>query len=264
MLSHDVTERERAEAMRRDFVANVSHEIRTPLTVLAGFLETLRNLPLTEAEQQRVLTLMAQQAERMQTLVSDLLDAGAARGQPAPGRRPLVGVDACCGAVEAEARALSGRAAHASPSSAPARRRIAGAEAELQSALGNLVSNAVRYTPDGGRIDVAWQRRRQRRAARSPSPTPAPASRASTSRGSPSASTASTAAARARPGGTGLGLAIVKHVVQRHGGELDIDERARQGLDLPARLPRPRCACASTCRRGRRAPAAGDGGRTTL
>ena len=52
MLSQDLTERERADAMRRDFVANVSHEIRTPLTVLSGFLETMRNLPLTEVEQQ--------------------------------------------------------------------------------------------------------------------------------------------------------------------------------------------------------------------
>ena len=73
LLSRDVTALEQAEAMRRDFVANVSHEIRTPLTVLAGFVETLQALPLTEQERERYLALMAQQADRMQQLIGDLL-----------------------------------------------------------------------------------------------------------------------------------------------------------------------------------------------
>ena len=84
VLSQDLTERERSEAMRRDFVANVSHEIRTPLTVLSGFLETMRNLPLTEVEQRRVITLMTQQAERMANLVSDLLTLAQLEGSPRP------------------------------------------------------------------------------------------------------------------------------------------------------------------------------------
>ena len=73
LLSRDITAVEQAEAMRRDFVANVSHEIRTPLTVLAGFVETLQTLPLDDEERQRYLGLMEQQAQRMQTLVNDLL-----------------------------------------------------------------------------------------------------------------------------------------------------------------------------------------------
>src|SRR5258705_539441 len=91
VLSQDITERERNDAMRRDFVANVSHEIRTPLTVLSGFLETMGNLPLTEVERRRVLELMSQQTVRMQTLVGDLptLDrALLSRGwQPVAGHR---------------------------------------------------------------------------------------------------------------------------------------------------------------------------------
>ncbi|MEO7336464.1 MAG: phosphate regulon sensor protein PhoR, partial [Caldimonas sp.] len=67
VLSQDITERERSDGMRRDFVANVSHEIRTPLTVLAGFIETMTNLPLSDAERKRVLVLMTQQADRMAT-----------------------------------------------------------------------------------------------------------------------------------------------------------------------------------------------------
>ena len=73
LLARDVTALEQAEAMRRDFVANVSHEIRTPLTVLSGFVETLQTLSLMPEEQQRYLVLMAQQAARMQSVVQDLL-----------------------------------------------------------------------------------------------------------------------------------------------------------------------------------------------
>src|SRR5213075_701125 len=72
LLTRDITALEQAETMRRDFVANVSHEIRTPLTVLAGFVETLQNLPLDAQEHGRYLHLMSQQAQRMQTLVNDL------------------------------------------------------------------------------------------------------------------------------------------------------------------------------------------------
>ena len=70
--------------MRRNFVANVSHEIRTPLTVLAGFVETMSQLPLSEAERKRVLVLMTAQAQRMQALVADLLTLAQLEGSPRP------------------------------------------------------------------------------------------------------------------------------------------------------------------------------------
>jgi two-component system phosphate regulon sensor histidine kinase PhoR len=84
MLTQDITERERNDAMRRDFVANVSHEIRTPLTVLSGFIETLGSLPLSEVERRRVIELMAQQTQRMQSLVADLLTLAQLEGSPRP------------------------------------------------------------------------------------------------------------------------------------------------------------------------------------
>ena len=84
LLSRDITMVEQAEAMRRDFVANVSHEIRTPLTVLSGFVETLQTLELSDAERSGYLELMALQAERMQTLVSDLLTLSKLEGSPPP------------------------------------------------------------------------------------------------------------------------------------------------------------------------------------
>ena len=93
VLSLDVTDRERNEAMRRDFVANVSHEIRTPLTVLAGFIETMASLQLTEAERKRVLHLMQQQTTRMQTLVGDLLTLAQLEGSPRPAADHWIALD---------------------------------------------------------------------------------------------------------------------------------------------------------------------------
>src|SRR5664280_109952 len=107
VLSQDLTERERADAMRRDFVANVSHEIRTPLTVLAGFVETLQTLPLDEQERERYLALMAQQADRMQTLVSDLLTLSRLEGSPPPAVSDWVSMPALMRQLEQEGRALS-------------------------------------------------------------------------------------------------------------------------------------------------------------
>src|SRR6185369_5788071 len=107
VLSRDVTAMEQAEAMRRDFVANVSHEIRTPLTVLAGFVETLRTLPLEEPERQRYLQLMDQQAQRMQTLVNDLLTLSKLEGSPPPGIGDWMPIATLTAQSEQEARSLS-------------------------------------------------------------------------------------------------------------------------------------------------------------
>ena len=157
VISQDITERERAEAMRRDFVANVSHEIRTPLTVLAGFIETMATLKLSDVERQRVLQLMTQQAVRMQELVSDLLTLAQLEGSPRPPGDRWVALDPLLARVEADALALSnGR--HAIAFARATGVQVAGAEKELLSAVVNLVNNAVRYTQDGGRIDlVHWR-----------------------------------------------------------------------------------------------------------
>ena len=107
LLTRDVTSVEKADAMRRDFVANVSHEIRTPLTVLSGFVETLQTLTLTHADQQRYLGLMATQAQRMQSLVSDLLTLSRLEGSPEPGLGVALTVADWLRRCEEEARGLS-------------------------------------------------------------------------------------------------------------------------------------------------------------
>jgi two-component system phosphate regulon sensor histidine kinase PhoR len=248
MLSRDVTALAQADAMRRDFVANVSHEIRTPLTVLAGFVETLQTLPLTEPERQNYLALMAAQSLRMQTLVDDLLTLSRLEGSPLPSGAEAVDLGALLAQCETEARGLSNllhppeaqpQRLHFGP---PPDFALAGSAKELRSALSNLVNNAVRYTPGGGGIEVACQRLpdgRVRLLVTDTGPGVAPEHlprlgerfyRVDRSRSRES-------------GGTGLGLAITKHVVQRHGGELQMSSQLGKGstfaLVFPAQRVRP-------------------------
>ena len=235
VLTQDITERERAETMRRNFVANVSHEIRTPLTVLAGFVETLTELPLSEAERRRVLALMAAQAQRMQALVADLLTLAQLEGSPRPPADRWVAVSDLLERAQADATVLSaGR--HALHFDAGEGAQLAGNAAELQSALSNLVVNAVHYTPPGGRIGVQWSVADDGWGVLRVSDTGIGIAREHLPRlterfyridGSRSRDT----------GGTGLGLAIVKHVMQRHGGEIDIQSQPGKGSTFRLLLP---------------------------
>jgi two-component system, OmpR family, phosphate regulon sensor histidine kinase PhoR len=227
VLSQDPTERERADRMRRDFISNVSHEIRTPLTVLSGFLETLRNLPLTEAEHKRVLTLMSQQAGRMHDLVADLLTLARLEGSPRPGSDRWVDVAALFAHAENEAVALSAKR-HAIVFAAAGEAQVAGDETELRSALGNLVGNAVRYTPEGGRIEVGWRVADNGQGEIAVSDTGPGIARVHLPRLTERFYRVDSSRSR-ESGGTGLGLAIVKHVMQRHGGELDVESEPGKG-----------------------------------
>ncbi len=246
LLSRDVTMYEQAEAMRRDFVANVSHEIRTPLTVLSGFVETLQTLTLDETERARYLELMAQQASRMQSLVSDLLMLSRLEGSPLPGAGEWTALSLLTGQVLQEAQALS--AVLNPPMTGPAQKlhfepapawEIAGTPSELHSALSNLVSNAVRYTPAGGEVQVGWRVHPDGRlefhvqdsgpgiAAEHIPRLTERFYRVDRSRSRDS-------------GGTGLGLAIVKHVVQRHGAELKIESTPGKGSRFAIVFPASR------------------------
>ena len=245
LLSRDVTALEQAEAMRRDFVANVSHEIRTPLTVLTGFVETLQSLPLDETERARYLELMAQQAERMQSLVSDLLTLSRLEGSPLPGAGEWVPVASLLQQLAQEAHALS---VVLLPADAPAQaihfdteaqEDLAGTAGELHSAWSNLVSNAIRYTPAGGEITAGWLRHDDGRGeffVRDSGPGVAPEHL-------PRLTERFYRVDRSRSrdtGGTGLGLAIVKHVAQRHGAELKIESTLGKGSRFAMVFPASR------------------------
>jgi two-component system phosphate regulon sensor histidine kinase PhoR len=234
LLSRDITALEQAEAMRRDFVANVSHEIRTPLTVLSGFVETLQSCTFSEPERERYLALMAQQADRMQTLVSDLLTLSRLEGSPPPGTADWIDMPAMMSRLEQEGQALS---AALNPMVGPLHSlvfdcqlqcELAGAGNELFSAMSNLLSNAIRYTPAGGEIAVRWSGLPDGRAEFSvadsgpgiaPEHLPRLTERFYRVDHSRSRDT----------GGTGLGLAIVKHVAQRHDAELKIQSTLGKG-----------------------------------
>jgi two-component system phosphate regulon sensor histidine kinase PhoR len=234
LLTRDVTALSQADAMRRDFVANVSHEIRTPLTVLSGFIETLQTLDLESEERVKFLELMATQAGRMQGLVNDLLTLSQLEGSPLPQMTENFSVAELMQPAEAEARGLS--QAHAAGSeltqalsfAASEDWRLVGARHEIYSAVTNLVNNAVRYTPLDGSISCAWIRLTDQRlqfSVQDTGPGIAPEHlprlterfyRVDRSRSRES-------------GGTGLGLAITKHVMQRHGGELRIESELGKG-----------------------------------
>ncbi len=234
LLSRDVTQLEQADAMRRDFVANVSHEIRTPLTVISGFIETLQTLALDEAERARYLELMDQQSQRMQTLVNDLLVLSRLEGSPLPGEVEWVGVPRFLQFLEHEGQALSKVLNEAS---GPGHKLvfeitpdlfISGAHSELQSAMSNLVSNAIRYTPNGGELLVQWRLDDDGRAEFSVTDTGPGIAPEHIPRLTERFYRVDRSRSR-DTGGTGLGLAIVKHVAQRHGAELKIESNLGKG-----------------------------------
>jgi two-component system, OmpR family, phosphate regulon sensor histidine kinase PhoR len=244
LLSQDVTDRERIESMRRDFVANVSHEIRTPLTVLAGFVDTLASVPLSATEQPRVLALMRQQTDRIQSLVDDLLTLAQLEGSPRPAPDSWIAAQPLVARVFAEAEFLSaGR--HEMQLDALPSLEVAGIEKELASAMSNLLGNAVRYTPDGGRVIARWWRResdgcavfevRDTGIGIAREHLPRLTERFYRVDGSRSRET----------GGTGLGLAIVKHVATRHGGELEMQSEVGKGSVFRIVLPAARVRAAS-------------------
>ena len=238
VLSQDITAREQTDAMRRNFVANVSHELRTPLTVLAGFIETMSNLPLTDAERRRVLSVMGQQAQRMQALVSDLLTLATLEGSPRPPTDRWVALGRLLAQAEADAVALSaGR--HRLRFDGDAAVQIAGAEGELASAIGNLVNNAVRYTPEGGQVSASWHLMPGGGGELAVSDTGIGVEREHLPRLTERFYRVDSSRSR-DSGGTGLGLSIVKHVVQRHGGDLDIQSEPGKGSTFRIRLPAAR------------------------
>jgi len=236
VLSRDITQFQQVERMRREFVANVSHELRTPLTVISGFIETLRDEQDADAAR-RYLDLMAAQSSRMERLVEDLLTLSSLESSPPPPMEELVDMGSMVERLAAEARALSG-GRHRIEAHVEAAHGLLGSEKELASAFGNLVSNAIRYTPQGGQVTLRWHAVADGAAfdvVDSGIGIPAEHIPRLTER------FYRVDRGRSREtGGTGLGLAIVKHALGRHGAALHISSQPGKGSTFSARFAGPR------------------------
>jgi two-component system phosphate regulon sensor histidine kinase PhoR len=238
LVTHDATESERIEAMRRDFIANASHELRTPLTVVVGFLEiALADPGLDEATRTAHLKLMTEQAQRMQRLIEDMLTLSRLESSEFPLKRERVDVRALVEQVALDARALSsGRHEIEYSVEGP---DVMGSLDELRSAFGNLAANAVRYTPEGGRILLSWTRggsEGMRDLRFAVADTGIGIDEQHLSRLTERFYRVDKSRSRETQG-TGLGLAIVKHVLLRHGGRLAISSEAGKGSVFTAVLP---------------------------
>jgi len=238
LLGRDITRWERLETTRRDFVANVSHELRTPLTVVGGFLETLADMKKPDAEMtKRSIMLMAQQTSRMTRLVEDLLTLSRLESTHNPLREEVVNTADLVKSLHQDAIALSaGR--HKLRVRLESNDRLKGNTDELRSAFGNLISNAVRYTPESGEVEIRWD----------------------VLDGNPVFAVRDTGIgiepqhidrlterfyrvdrSRSREtGGTGLGLAIVKHVLNRHQARLEVRSSPGRGSTFSVIFPESR------------------------
>lgn len=234
LVTHDATESDRIDMMRRDFIANASHELRTPLTVVNGFLEIALAQPKLDAKtRQSHLELMIEQGHRMQNLVEDMLSLTRLESMDYPIRPERVDIAELLEQILSEARALSaGKHIISLHIHGP---DIKGSTEELRSAFSNLVSNAIRYTPEQGEIILTWMDNAMgpRFAVKDsgigirPEHIPRLTERFYRVDKSRSRKTQ----------GTGLGLAIVKHVLLRHKATLEIDSVSQKGSTFTVIFP---------------------------
>lgn len=244
LISRDITSYERIETMRRDFIANVSHELRTPLTVVSGYLEMLSTDDSINVEmQQLALHAMREQTSRMQNLVEDLLTLSRLENALNKLNECKVDIAALIRDLYREAESLSNDR-HRIHLSIDRKDRILGSREELRSAMSNLISNAIRYTPEGGEIFISWEvidgkgvfYVRDTGIGIESQHIPRLTERFYRSDDSRSRET----------GGTGLGLAIVKHVLNRHQARLKITSEVGKGSEFRIQFPEKRLISGSS------------------
>jgi two-component system phosphate regulon sensor histidine kinase PhoR len=238
LLMRDVTERRRLTTMRREFVANASHELRSPLTVISGYLDSLAEDADVPRQWHKPLKRMREQAERMNRIVTDLLELSRLE---APGGAPAEQLVDVASLLESSANL------HAEGGSAPkivvcaeSRQKLKGSASEMESVVRNLLSNAVRHTPSEGTVTLTW-----RTGAMGGELIVADDGEGIAEELIPRITERFFRIDQGRSredGGVGLGLAIVKHVLARHNGELEIDSKPGEGARFLCRFPPGRLA----------------------
>lgn len=238
LVTHDISAIERDERIRQDFVANVSHELRTPLTVLSGFIETLIDTETLDRQTRtRALQTMQSQTERMQRLVEELLSLSRLESQRSPAPEDPIPVEYLVQQALQTGHQIS-HGQHTLSSECLDTSLLLGSESELLSAFGNLVTNAVRYTPPGGQIHIRWQPQADGSGRFSVQDTGPGIAAEHLPRLTERFYRVDRGRSR-ETGGTGLGLAIVKQVAMHHDSKLEISSVPGKGscftLLFPAR-----------------------------
>jgi two-component system phosphate regulon sensor histidine kinase PhoR len=232
VILRDNTEVHNVEQIRRDFVANISHELRTPLTVLQGYLELLQENESSEVSD--AVTRMLAQTAQMQALLDDLLELSRLQSDEIHGQEEAVDVPGMLMQLKEQADELS-RGRHELVFDVAAGPWLSGIASDLESAFGNLISNAIKYTPDGGTISVSWQDSEQ-----GPQLVVSDTGIGIPTRDIPRLTERfyRVGSDRARQtGGTGLGLSIVKHVLNAHQATLRIESELGEGSQFTCIFP---------------------------
>lgn len=238
LITRDVSALEKTEIMRRDFIANVSHELRTPLTVVGGFLETLSDMDGAVSESTKpYFNMMQQQTTRMRHIIEDLLTLSQIESNTKSTENIEINMSHLLQLVQNDAKGLS-LSRHVIRADIDPSLHISGSYNELQSAFSNLVSNAIRYTPDGGEISIIWQLDAGQ-AVFSVRDTGIGIEQHHIDRLTERFYRVDSSRSRGT-GGTGLGLSIVKHILMRHQATLHIESEVNVGSTFSIRFPKAR------------------------
>lgn len=233
----DVTELRQSERLRRELTANVSHELRTPLTSIKGFAETLLDGAMRDEETcRRFLTIIDSEADRLVKLVDDLLDLSRLESKRATLELKPVDLAELVPQAVDKLRPLAESSGLVLHQAVPGHIVVAADADRLEQVLTNLIDNAIKYTPPGGRVEVRVQ----------PTDGEVEVAVVDTGRGIrpedlPHVFERFYRADRSRTrgsGGTGLGLAIAKHIVEAHGGRISVYSRLDEGTTFTFTLPR--------------------------
>ena len=236
LFIRDVTERVRLSKMRRDFVANASHELRSPLTVISGYLDTLAEADDIPDDWAKPITQMQGQAQRMQSILGDLLRLSGLEASGPASLEESVDIAAILERLKAAFEGHANVAQITVSVESPA--QLLGNHSEIETVVMNLLANAVRYTPGDGKIDLAW-----RTSGKGAEIVVSDTGEGIDAEFIPRLTERFFRVDKGRSrddGGTGLGLAIVKHVLVRHDAELEIKSEPGKGSEFRCRFPAER------------------------
>ena len=234
LMVRDVSREQQLQSMRRDFVANASHELRSPLTVITGYLDALADDQKLDPTWSAPILEMRRQAERMSTIIRDLLELSKLESGERPLEEEPIDVPGMLALLRKETLALEHRP-HEVRLTLESQEWLKGVESEVHSIVSNLVSNAVKYTPPQGEIELRWWTDedgghiavRDTGVGIAAEHIPRLTERFYR-----------VDSGRSRDlGGSGLGLAIVRHALQRHEGTLTIDSVEGRGSTFTCHFP---------------------------